>query len=83
LFEGRGGEAHTEAQKVSARRRVLEAKRQPVLNSQESPSWSDQDDAVAHGMRNEVVISVESESVCRKKGEKLEKQTKMCLLKRK
>jgi hypothetical protein len=38
LFEGRGGEAHNEAQKVSSTRRVLEAKMQPVLNSQESPS---------------------------------------------
>jgi hypothetical protein len=36
LFEGWGGEAHTEAQKVSATGRVLEAKKQPVLNSQES-----------------------------------------------
>jgi hypothetical protein len=37
----------------------------------------------SHGMRNEVVISMESESVSREKGGKLEKQTRMCLLKRK
>jgi hypothetical protein len=34
-------------------------------------------------MRNELAISTESESVSREKGGKLEKQTKMCLLKRK
>jgi N-terminal domain of reverse transcriptase len=49
LFEGRGGEAHNEAQKVSSTKRVLEAKKQPVLNIQWSPKWSDRGDAVENG----------------------------------
>jgi IS6 family transposase len=49
LFEGRGGEAHHEAQKASSTKRVLEAKKRPVLNIQWSPRWSDQGDAVENG----------------------------------
>ena len=46
---GGGGEAHHETQKASSTKRVLEAKKRPVLNIPWSPRGSDRGDAVENG----------------------------------